>query len=205
MRIAGLGLLAVAVLLGVAGCKPPPHTFIADPLTPAATVAILPLANYTATRDAPDRVQPMLAVQLSWQRGIRVVDPGAVEAAVAKEPWLMMDRLPPDLVEQFGSELGADALLVGSILSYGTRDVAGERVPQFSLSLRLLAVPGGRVLWTAVHSRDGNDGEWLFGMGRVPNLEQLVAESVKEIVATLPENIATGGSSSENLAGKTDN
>jgi hypothetical protein len=201
MGLPGLGSLAVAALL--LGCKPPPHTFVADPVAPATTVAILPLANYTATRDAPDRVQPMLAVQLAWQRGIRVVDPGAVEAAVAREPWLMMDRLPPDLVDRFGNELGADALLVGSILTYGTRDVAGERIPQFSLSLRLLAVPGGRVLWTAVHSRDGNDGEWLFGMGRVSNLEQLVSESVKEIVATLPENIATGGSSSEKLAGDT--
>jgi hypothetical protein len=105
---------------------------------------------------------------------------------LAREPWLLFDRIPPDLVDRFGQELGADALLVGSILGYGYRQSASEQIPHVSLALRLLGTPGGRVLWSAVHSRDGQDGEWLFGLGRVENLEQLLEESVREIAATLP-------------------
>jgi hypothetical protein len=162
-------------------------------------VAVLPLANYTANREAADRVLPMLAVELGRQPGIVVLDPGRVEEVVSREPWLLMDRIPPDLVDRFGTQIGADALLVGSVMSYAIRDTGAERIPQLSLSLRLLAVPGGKVLWSSVHSRDGADGEWLFGIGRVENLERLAVATVREMMATFPgEAPETKGS----LAGK---
>src|SRR5262249_33630378 len=63
---------------------------------------------------------------------------------------------------------------------------AADQIPHVSLALRLLQTPGGHVLWSAVHSRDGEDGEWLFGFGRVEDLDQLVEETVKEMLATLP-------------------
>jgi hypothetical protein len=162
-------------------------------------VAVLPLANYSATRDAADRVLPMLTIELGRQPGLAVVDPGRVEAVVSREPWLLMDRVPPDLVDRFGADIGVDALLVGSVMSYAIRETGGDRIPQLSLSLRLLAVPGGKVLWSSVHSRDGTDGEWLFGIGRVANLEQLAAATVREMMTTFPgEAPETKGS----MAGK---
>jgi hypothetical protein len=191
-------VLAAACLAVLApGCVPKPHAYVAEPRTGMLRVAILPLANYSTTRDAPERVTPMLAVELGRQPGVMVADAGAVEAALAREPWLMTDRVPPDLVEKIGRELNADALLVGSIMSYTSRDVDGEAIPQLSLSLRLLEVPSARVLWTAVHSRDGADGEWLFGMGRVATPEQLAVVTMREMMGTFPEAAPDGG-----LAGK---
>jgi TolB-like protein len=176
----------VALVSAAAGCVPSPRAFSVRPTRPDCRVAILPFSNYTPTRDAPDRIGPMLAAELAKVPGVEVVDAGAVEAALAKEPWLLMDRVPPDLVDQIGSELRADAILVGSVLGYGYRDSGGDRIPQLSLSLRLVETPGGRLLWSAVHSRDGADGEWLFGMGRVESLEQLASKTVEEIVDTFP-------------------
>ncbi len=185
-----------AIILVLAGCAPGPRAYVAEPLSGSWRVGILPLANYTPTRDAPDRLAPMLAVALAEHRGIAVVDVGRMEAALSKQPWIMTDRLPPDLVDSLGVEMGANALLVGSVLAYGYRDADGSQVPQVSVSLRLLEVPGGKVLWSAVYSRDGGDKESVFGIGRVSSLERLASETVEGILSTLPPVRGGAGASS---------
>jgi hypothetical protein len=189
-------MLAVAGCLA-GGCVPKPSSFLAEPNGVQSTggearvsdrlrIAVLPLANYTATHDAPDRLGPMLAAAIGAKTGAEIVDPGAVETALEKEPWLLLDRVPRDILDRVASELEADEVVVGSLLSYGYREDGGDRVPQVSLSLRLIGCPGAQVIWSAVHSRDGEDGEWLFGFGRVKSLEQLATQTVSEILADFP-------------------
>jgi len=173
---------ALALLL--CSCAPSPRVHAEGVLQGDWRVAVMPLSNFTPTRDAVDRLQPMVTVELSRRPGVDVVDMGRVEEALAGEPWIQADRLPPDLVDSLGTELGVQGLVVGSVLAYGMRD---GNVPQVSLSLRLLQVPGGRVIWTAVHSRDGEDRESIFGFGRVESLQNLAAETVKEAVSTFPK------------------
>lgn len=180
-------LAAIVALVALfAGCAPSPQGFSAWRRPATTRIAILPLANYSATRDAPDRLAPILAAEIGRLAGVEVIDMGVVDATLADEPWLLPDRIPPDLADRFAKDLGADALLTGSVLGFGNRDAGGEQVPQVSLSLRLIESPGSRVLWTVVHSRDGEDSEWLFGFGRVRSLEQLAASAVHEALATFP-------------------
>lgn len=179
-------IAAAGLLLALAGCAPKPHVYAAEPMAGNWRIAVLPFANYAANRDAADRVLPIVAVELAQKPGVTVVDQGEVDAALAKEPWLMLDRIPPDIVKSIGTELKADALLIGSLLSYTERDFDMERIPQASLSLRLVEVESGRVLWNAVHSRDGGDEEWLFGLGRVQSMEQLLTLTVREMLETFP-------------------
>jgi hypothetical protein len=177
--------LALALLLASA-CVPQPRAFHVEGLDASQRIAILPLSNYTVDRDIPDKVRPMLAAEIGGRPGVWLVDPGAVEEALSLEPWLIFDRIPPDLLDRLGEQLDADALLVGAILGSGYRQSGGDRIPHFSVSMRLLQTPGGRVLWSVVHSRDGTDGEWLFGFGRVHNLEQLIEISITECLRTFP-------------------
>jgi hypothetical protein len=111
---------------------------------------------------------------------------GAVQAALEQEPWLLLDRVPPDLVDRLGKALGVEGLVVGSLLTYEYRDASQEKVPQVSLSLRFMQCPGGRLIWSGVHSRDGDDSEWLFGFGRVHGLEQLAIDAIREVLADFP-------------------
>ncbi len=186
-RSRGMITLAAALwALGLAACAPSPQAYIAEPLAGPMRIAVLPLANYSDSREAPERLGPMVAVALSQFRDIEVVESGRVEEALSKEPWLMIDRLPPDLVDTLGAEMGADAILLGAVLAYGLREDPEGSLPEVSLSLRLIEAPGGRVLWSAVHSRGGSDGETVFGLGRVTNLERLAADAVEEIMKTFP-------------------
>ena len=191
--------IAVAVLgLAGAACAPEPRSVLPDPSfvpagrdstaggAPVLRIAVLPLANYTATRDGSDRVAPMIIAELAAKPGVVVADAGAVQEALDKEPWLLVDRVPPDLVDRLASELRVEALVLGSLLTYEYRDAGGDNVPQVSLSLRLMQCPGGRVLWSAVHSRDGDDSEWFFGFGRVRGLEQLAGLTIREMLGKFP-------------------
>jgi TolB-like protein len=178
---------AAAVAIAIAACAPPPPAFVAGDLPAGTRVAMLPLMNLTERQDAADRLMPVMLSELARRPGVEVVDAGAVEAAIAQEPWLLLDRIPPDLVDRFGEQLGARALLVGTVLAYGYREHGGDRVPELSVSLRLLESPGGRQLWSVSYARDGRDRERLFGIGRVESLDRLVNESMREVLATFPD------------------
>jgi hypothetical protein len=193
--VLGASVPVLALLLG--SCAPSPRVHTEGVLPGPWRVAVLPLTNFTATRDAVDRVQPMVLVELSQRPGVSVVDMGRVEEALADEPWIQTDRLPPDLVDSLGTKLDVEGLVVGSVLAYGMRD---GNVPQVSLSLRLLQVPGGRVIWTAVHSRDGEDRESVFGFGRVDGLQNLAEETVKEAVSTFPKVVPGPSAAPTNAA-----
>ena len=172
----------------VVGCAPSPRAYVDPaPIHGPSTIALLPLADYSANRDAPDRLAPMIQEELMKHKNLVAVEAGRVEAALAKDPWMLTDRIPPDIVDSLGTALGADGLLVGSVLAYGYRSEDGEQVPEVSLSLRLIQVPGGRVLWSAVHHRDGNDREIIFGLRRVTGLERLGEQAVREIMSTFPD------------------
>jgi hypothetical protein len=178
------------VLLGLTGCAGSmPRAWVAGPIPEGFRIAILPLANYTDKQDASDRIVPLIAVEAARQRGVTVIDPGRVEALFAKEPWLLLDRLPPETIDRFGKELDADALIVGSILAFGYRDQDVGAQPEFSVTLRLLRTPGGECLWSGTQARSGNDHESVFGLGRIDNLERLASSAVKDLVATFPKTM----------------
>ena len=90
-------------------------------------------------------------------------------------------------MDRFGSELGADALLIGSVLAFGYRDADVGAVPEFSVTLRLIETPGGKCLWSGTQARSGNDRESVFGIGRIDNLERLATAAVRDLVATFPK------------------
>lgn len=181
--------VAIAGALWAAGCVPAPRTFLSKDETPFAApgstgrpfrIAVLPLANYSTDRDATQRISLTLFNECARIPGLELVDPGAVDAALAKEPWTLLDRVPPDLADRIGAELKADGLLQGALLQYGVREGTDGHTPQVSLALRLTRCPGSRIVWSVVHGRDGADGEWLFGFGRVNALEPLATEVVRE-------------------------
>lgn len=176
-------------VLALAGCAPSPRAFLGEPVSGPLRIAVLPMVNYTQTSEAPDRLGTILAVELAKLGGLEVVDPGRVEEVLAYEPWMLTDRIPPDLVDSLGVKLGVDALLLGSVLTYEYRKDGGDEIPQTSLALRMLKCPGGQVVWSAVHSRDGSDRETIFGFGKTSNLERLALESVREMLKTMPSGL----------------
>lgn len=193
MRRTSASAVLAALLAVTSGCGARPHAFVAGEIPEGTRIAILPLMNFTDRQDAADRLMPVMLAELAHRPGVSVVDAGEAEAAISQEPWLLLDRIPPDLVDRFGKEMHAGALLVGSVLAYGYRESGSGPVPEISVALRLLETPGGRQLWSISYARDGRDRERLFGIGRVESLDRLVNDSIREILATFPDATAGTG------------
>jgi hypothetical protein len=180
--------LLTGIMLIMTGCAGGgPSAFLADPLSGQWTVAVMPFANYTPARDAAPQLQQIAGLELFVLPHVSLVEPGIVEAALAEEPWILSDRIPPDVVDSLGVKTGADALLLGSVLEFGYRDSEVGPMPQVALSLRLIETPGGEILWSSVHSRDGEDRESVFGMGREQSLQSLAIATVREMIDTFPK------------------
>jgi hypothetical protein len=190
------------LVVALASCAPSPRVFVGGQVSVPFRIGVLPLVNYTQTSEAPDRLGSILSVELARKEGFLVIDPGRVEEVLAYEPWMLADRIPPDLVDSLGVRLGADALLLGSVLTYGYRLDGGEQIPETSLALRILKCPGGQVLWSAVHSRDGSDRETVFGFGKTSTLERLALESIQEMLKTMPRGSRLGRDSGHELSRK---
>ena len=65
--------------LALASCAPSPQAYVAEPLQGSLRIAVLPLANFSEAREAPDRLGPMIGVALSRIGNVDIVEPGRVE------------------------------------------------------------------------------------------------------------------------------
>jgi polysaccharide biosynthesis protein PelC len=129
-------------------------------------VAVLPLENLTSERFAAERVRELLVVELSAQGLFGVVEPGEVNRVLRLHSIDTPSVLGPDAIKQLGTELKAQALLTGSVIEYREQRTGTLNSPEVALSLRMIDVESGLVVWSVTDARTGM-GVWtrLFGVG----------------------------------------
>ncbi len=172
---------------GLTACSSNPHYFHAEPSTfdAAGAVAVLPLTNLTQSDKAADVVMNALVVELLDLGTFEVVDPGIVEIVVLEKRLRLTDRLPLETIQEIGDQLQVTYLLVGSIHDFDMIRRRSDALPSVSISLRIIRVSDGRIVWAATHSRRGDDAESVFGLGRISTVEQLATVMVKQMIGTL--------------------
>lgn len=161
----------LVLALALTGCA-------SEPLAPAVfvhpnadfsiyeQVAVLPLENLTTERFAADRVRELLVVELSAQGTFQVVEPGEVNRVLRLKNIDSPAALGPEMIKALGAELKAQALLTGSVIEYREQRSGTLNSPEVAISLRLLDVESGLVIWSITDARAGL-GVWtrLFGVG----------------------------------------
>ena len=163
-----LVLLLAGLLPGCASPKAEPAVFVhpnAD-FSIYERVAVLPLENLTSERFAADRIRELLVVELSAQGLFGVVEGGEVNRVLRVHNIDSAAALGPEEVKQLGTELKAQALLTGSVIEFREQRNGTLNSPEVALSLRLLDVESGLVVWSVSDARSGL-GVWtrLFGVG----------------------------------------
>jgi hypothetical protein len=154
-------------------------------------VAILPPSNLSADEDAPRVVHDALTNELLQIPGVEVVDPGLVRDAMRRARVFAPDLLDRQQRESLKGLLGVSYLLVGSIHEYGTVGPTDDPLPVVSIHLRFIHAATGRVLWSASLAREGDDGETVFGIGRVRSMDRLVRQVVHAMAASLRRFLET--------------
>lgn len=150
------------------------------------SIAVLPLENNSKDEYAPERVRNITMTQLLGRGIFDVVDKGVVDSLLHEEaidPGKPLDR---QALQRLGQRLNIQAVMLGTI------DLADEGrkgsvvYPELSVTLRLLEVESGLVIWQASGNESG-DSVWrrLFGLASVGSFE-LTLTLIDKMLATIP-------------------
>lgn len=179
-------LLPVAFSL-VSGCAHNPRIYNLEGYQrpSSARIALLPLENLSGAEGAGQRVTDLVLVELLKLGRYDVVEPGEVESALLEYRIRSTNRLSLAEADSIGQKLNCQYLFLGSVLEYDLVQIGATQIPVVALAARILEAKTGRIIWASYHSRRGNDSETIFGLGRVPTLEQLSRAVVEDVMRTL--------------------
>lgn len=150
-----------------------------------ARVAVLPLDNLTTERFAAERVREVLNVELSSQGLFEAVDLGEVNRTLRTQGLVNLGEIGPAEATALGQELGVQALLLGSVMEFSERRTGTITTPDVALSLRLMDVETGIVIWAVTDARVGAKlSTRLFGLGEESQTAATV-RLVRDVLRTL--------------------
>ncbi len=149
-------------------------------------VCLLPFSNVTATQAATRAVEAIFARALGERNQFKVVEPAELRRAFVEEEiwsprWLTLDHY-----RRLSARVGGCAFLSGDILTYGiVSDSVGGTTPAVEIYVSLVEPPAGRVVWSALHVRRGQEYEHLLGLGVLQSRFEVGEQVVQELVRGL--------------------
>lgn len=178
-----IGMLALGLVLAAAGCGGIRPTRFVNPdfdFGFVERIGVLPLENLTTDRQSAERATRMLITQLLSTGAVDVVEPGEVETIYARTVEGRGEPTPEQLVAM-GQELGAQALLLGSVDQSDEVRSGTISIPVVTINLRLVETDTGATVWAATHTeRGGGAGAKFLGTGGEP-----ISETTRKCIRTL--------------------
>lgn len=142
-------------------------------------VAILPITSAAASPEAAAAIDSAMRDALE-RRGWNVVPAADVEAFLEAERIRYLDSLSPKQLSALRTRLGAQSVIVGSIVSYRERGTD----PFVAIAARMITPEG--VIWGEVAALSGAESEGAFGSGRRSTPEALSKEVAQRLLAAVP-------------------
>ncbi|BCA79347.1 lipoprotein [Desulfuromonas sp. AOP6] len=178
----------LSVLLIVAGCTTARHSFIEESFDPGYVqmVAVLPLENHSAEKFAAERLRDVVTTELLARRLFKVVEKGDLRRflreEVAEAETVSLDSTT---AKRMGKALNIDAYLAGSVDDYSEIRNGSYSYPQVALTLRLVDVQTGRIIWQASGSARGYSSFGrIFGFSS-PSVNEVSYRLVRDLLKTL--------------------
>ncbi|HEY3346597.1 MAG TPA: GNA1162 family protein [Nitrospirota bacterium] len=120
---------------------------------PNRDVAVMPLVNVSKDKDAGQKVRDLLISEIYISGAFKdVVDEGEMLEVMKKLKLRDTDNLGKDSVKTLGDNLGVQAVIFGTVHEYNERSSKGA---QFAVSLRMVDVETGSILWLGNASKEG--------------------------------------------------
>jgi TolB-like protein len=166
------GVLALAILC-TAGAPAVRRSIGGKVPTDHPRAALLPFENLAGREEQSEIFTKIFFAQLVASGAFEMADPTQVEAAMDSLGIRAAATMTPATTRALADTLHAPYLLLGSVLESGSVQAGSGPVPSVGATLRLIEAASGRVLWAGVHFRSGEDGETVFGWGRVMSPERV--------------------------------
>ncbi|MBX6422062.1 GNA1162 family protein [Thermosulfurimonas sp. F29] len=152
-------LAGFLLLFFLAGCASRGHleSYMREGVDPTFVkkVAVLKFENHTREKEVAERMRDIVTMEALALGLFDVVDRTVVDEVLAEEGVEGGMGLDRDTVRRLGKRLGVQALLVGSVNAYETEREGSYSYPVVSLSLRLLDVASGEIIWKAGGTETG--------------------------------------------------
>lgn len=143
---------------------------------------MLPLENLSGRAEYGERFSRLTWSALGRTARFDIVDPGEVEAVLVEMRIRSASSLTTEQVLKIASRLKARWIVAGTLLECGASHTPDGDIPMFGLALRVLDGRSGKIVWTDLRSRTGQDHETIFGWGREENLDRLAESTTRELI-----------------------
>ena len=148
-------------------------------------IAVLPFLNESREKDAGDLMYRVFLNELTAAGISEVVSEGDVRQFMT-----LFRQMPQEihatstpLMAQMAEQLGADALVRGRIVQYGTESVGQDaRIPFVALQVEMVSVMDGARLFSTFHRRSGNDYRKALHFGLVRTKTGLFVRVASEVI-----------------------
>lgn len=175
------------ILVWLSGCSHHPRLFFkpAYDFSAPKRIAVLPFENLSADEGAGEKLQKIFLVELLKRNKWTVLEPGEVEEALKELRIRATDKLSSERARQMKERLGLDWIFFGTVLEFSTSLAGSDEPPTVSLTARILDAASGEIVWAAFGSRQGDDSEFLFEVGRVNSTSELAKKIAEKMIAAL--------------------
>jgi TolB-like protein len=182
-------MFAIAMLLlSVMGCSRP-RTFINanTDWTFYKQLGVLPFVNLTSDRFAGEKVQSAFITELFLAEKFQVMEPGEFNSRVNQETKTAGlqpgQELSLDQIKAIGQKAGLQGVIEGTVREYSMVRVGQVDYPMISLSLRMIDVPTGTVIWMTSFSTKGGPKLPLISIGETHTLSELTQKTCHQVVS----------------------
>jgi hypothetical protein len=156
-----------------------PRVYRAQHLTGAPVkIAILPLENLTDQKDAARVVDTLLHQRLAERLNVSVVQPADLRAGIVALGFRAPSQMSPEQLRKLGDALGTALFVRGAIFRYGHSEDGAD----VELYLSLVDVATGRIVWSGLHRRTGQEYQGLLQFGALREPISLADRTVAELL-----------------------
>jgi TolB-like protein len=190
-----VGITTALLLIALSGCGPSLKPFASKDLKggEGARMAILPFDNLSSTQGAGKSMEGLVLIEFLKRSTLKVVDPGEVSAALSKERIRLATSIPKETVRTLGAGLGVGLLMMGTVHQYEMQSASGAggsgNIPVVAITLRIIDVESGDIVWASTATRRGNDREIVFGIGKIQSLNTLAEETAVELAQAFADSL----------------
>ncbi len=169
------------------GCSRHPRLFFkpAYDFSGPKKIAVLPFENLSADGGAGEKLQKIFLIELLREKKWEVLEPGEVEKALKELRIRATDKLSSEQARRLKEKLGVDWIFFGTVLEFSSPPAGASQAPVVSLTARILDAGDGEIIWAAFASRQGDDSEFLFEVGRVNSTSELAKKIAEKMIAAL--------------------
>jgi hypothetical protein len=151
------------------------------------SVAVVPFQNLTGQDEAAERVRDTFMGMLLATEAVYVVPTGEVARGISRIGRIPAEGLSSEQITRLGSILNVDAVMTGVLREYGTVRSGTTAANVISLSLQMIEVENGLVVWSASSTKGGiTVWDRLFGGGGDP-MSTVTEKAINDLLDKLFE------------------